>query len=88
MSKILRSSIKCSIYHRPSHLFKDLLRALPHGLERGEVELLHLDGAARLLGDLLCGRLGLVDVAAEYDDPGAALADVLRRLLADAGVGA
>ena len=62
------------------------MRALPHGLERGEVDLLHLDGAARLLGDLLCGRLGLVDVAAEYDDLGAAFADVLRRLLADARV--
>ena len=63
------------------------MRALPHGLEGGEVELLHLDGVAGLLGDLLGGRIGLVDVAAEDDDPGAALADVLCSLLPDAGVG-
>ena len=78
----------CVILDFSSYLFEELLRALPHGLERGEVQLLHFDGAARLLGDLLGGRLRLVGVAAEYDDPGAALADVLCSLLADAGVGA
>ena len=78
----------CVILDFSPYLFEELFRALPHGLERGEVQLLHFDGAARLLGDLLGGRLRLVGVAAEYDDPGAALADVLRSLLADAGVGA
>ena len=69
-----------------TNLFEEIFGALPDGLEGGEVELLHVDGAARLLGDLLGGGLGLVDVAAEDDDSGAALADVLRRLLADARV--
>lgn len=67
----------------------DPVGKVPHRLQAGQVEDLHLHFVVfRLEDDLVGGRLGALEVAASHDHVGASLGKVKGRLVADAAVGA